>query len=87
MNFKCLSNLAGGRIPNQINDPEITDLLTYSRNISHNGKNSLFIAKRCSNYDRHQLIKARYNKGICSFIIEKNIAFKLQLDTDIRLSL
>jgi alanine racemase len=87
LNFKQLSSLAGVKILNQINNPEITSFVTDSRNISVSEKNSLFITIQRNNHDGHEFIKELYNKGIHSFLVERKIDPKSKLEVKICLSL
>jgi len=83
LNFEQLSSLTGGKILNQINNPEIIDLVTDSRNISVSGEKSLFIAIQGKNHNGHQFIEELYNKGVRSFIVEKNLDPKLTLEANV----
>lgn len=83
LDFENLSHLAGGKIINQINNPQITDLVTDSRSISQSGLNSIFIAIQGKNHDGHEYVIELYNKGVRSFMIEKPFSSKTPLDANI----
>jgi Alr-MurF fusion protein len=83
LNFEQIRNLTEGAILNQVDNPEITDLVTDSRSITASGEDSVFIAIEGKNHDGHEFVNELYNKGIRSFIIEKDIDPKLALDANI----
>jgi Alr-MurF fusion protein len=74
--FRKTEEITRGRILNFHKDTDIVYLLLDSRKIT-SPLNSLFFAISGKRHDGHRFIQELYNKGLRSFVVERNDSFKI----------